>query len=195
MSTTTSDPNSEADWQAAAPDVPAAHDPSAAARFSAADLAASGALDTLFGQIDAGRVQLSGAGGLLPELIKAVLERGLQAEMTGHLGYEKGDPAAGLFTNSRNGSSDKTVATEVGNVLLNVPRDREGSFTPRLVPKGQRRVGGLDEMIISRDKGGMALRDPPPPRHHDRQPDKRTVLGVLGLYRCYNHLSTPRNIR
>jgi hypothetical protein len=57
-----------------------------AARVSAADLAASGALDSLFEQIDAGRVQFSGAGGLLPGLIKAVLERGLQAELTGHLG-------------------------------------------------------------------------------------------------------------
>jgi transposase-like protein len=66
------------------------------ARVSAANPAASGALDALLEQIDSGRVQLSGAGGLLPELIKAVLERGLQAEVAGHLGYEKGDPAAGL---------------------------------------------------------------------------------------------------
>ena len=92
------------------------------ARVSAAELAASGALDSLFEQIDAGHVQLSGDGGLLPELIKAVLERGLQAELTGHLGYEKGDPAAGLYANSRNGSSDKTVASEVGSVPLQIPR-------------------------------------------------------------------------
>ena len=71
----------EADRQSAA-----AVELTCAARVSAADLAASGALDSLFEQIDAGRVQLSGAGGLLPELIKAVLERGLQAELTGHLG-------------------------------------------------------------------------------------------------------------
>ena len=169
-----SEPSAELDRPNAAPDVPAspdasAPDPSApddvgpAARVSAAELAASGALDSLFEQIDAGQVQLSGAGGLLPELIKAVLERGLQAEMTGHLGYERGDPAAGLHGNARNGASDKTVATEVGNVPLRVPRDRLGSFTPRLVPKGQRRVGGLDEMIISLYAGGMTLRDI---RHH-----------------------------
>lgn len=126
---------------------------------SAAELAASGALDSLFEQIDAGKLQLSGSGGLIPELIKGVLERGLQAEMTSHLGYEKGDPAAGLFENHRNGSSEKTVLTEAGSVPLSVPRDRHGTFVPRLVPKGQRRLGGLDEMIVSLYAGGMTIRD------------------------------------
>jgi len=126
---------------------------------SAAELAASGALDGLFEQIDAGQLQLSGSGGLIPELIKAVLERGLQAEMTSHLGYEKGDPGAGLYADSRNGSSEKTVLSEAGNVPLAVPRDRLGTFTPRLVPKGQRRLGGLDDMIISLYAGGMTIRD------------------------------------
>lgn len=126
---------------------------------TAAELAASGALDSLFEQIDAGTLQLSGSGGLIPELIKGVLERGLQAELTSHLGYEKGDPAAGLFENHRNGTSEKTVLTEAGDVLLEVPRDRQGSFTPRLVPKGQRRLGGLDEMIVSLYAGGMTIRD------------------------------------
>src|SRR5690606_32263245 len=72
---------------------------------------------------------------------------------------EKGDPAAGLFENHRNGSSEKTVASEAGDVLLSIPRDRDGSFTPRLVPKGQRRLGGLDEMIVSLYGGGMTIRD------------------------------------
>ena len=128
-------------------------------RVTAADLVASGALDGLFEQIDAGTIQLSGDGGLIPELIKSVLERGLQAEMSAHLGYEKGDAAAGLYPNSRNGSSSKTVMTEVGNVELAVPRDRSGLFTPRLVPKGARRIGGLDDMIISLYAGGMTIRD------------------------------------
>ena len=128
-------------------------------RVTAADLVASGALDGLFEQIDAGTIQLSGDGGLIPELIKSVLERGLQAEMSAHLGYEKGDAAAGLYPNSRNGSSSKTVMTEVGNVELAVPRDRLGLFTPRLVPKGARRIGGLDDMIISLYAGGMTIRD------------------------------------
>ena len=163
MPTSSSIPSSDPGRQPDAPEVPTPAEPAIGARVSAADLAASGALDSLFAQIDAGQVQLSGAGGLLPELIKAVLERGLQAELTSHLGYEKGDPAAGLFANSRNGASDKTVASEVGDVPLRIPRDREGSFTPRLVPKGQRRLGGLDEMIISLYAGGMTLRDI---RHH-----------------------------
>src|SRR5680860_691154 len=119
----------------------------------------SGALDDLMGQIDDGGLQLTGKGGFLPEMIKAVLERGMAAELTGHLGYEVGDPAGRGSGNSRNGSTPKTVATEVGDVDLGTPRDRAGTFEPRLVPKGARRVGGLDEMIISLYAGGMTIRD------------------------------------
>ena len=118
-----------------------------------------GALDGLFARIDAGEVQLTGEGGFVPGLIKAALERGLQAELTDHLGYEKGDPQARFFPNSRNGASAKTLATEVGDIDLDVPRDRAGSFEPRLVPKGQRRLGGIDDMIISLYAGGMTIRD------------------------------------
>ena len=123
------------------------------------DLKASGALDALFAKIDSGEVALTGDGGLLPGLIKAALERGLGAELTDHLGYEKGDPAAGLFANSRNGTTPKTLASQVGQIPLDVPRDRDGTFTPRLVPKGSRRLGGLDDMIISLYAGGMTIRD------------------------------------
>jgi transposase-like protein len=123
------------------------------------ELVASGALDSLFDRIDAGDIELTGDGGLIPGLIKAALERGLQAELTDHLGYEKGSPEAPLFANSRNGTTPKTLASQVGDVDLDVPRDRDGSFTPRLVPKGSRRLGGLDEMIISLYAGGMTLRD------------------------------------
>jgi putative transposase len=125
----------------------------------AADLVASGALDGLFAKIDAGEVQLTGDGGMLPAMIKAALERGLQAELSDHLGYDKGDPEARFFPNSRNGTTSKTVATEVGDVALDVPRDRDGTFTPMLVPKGARRLGGLDEMIVSLYAGGMTIRD------------------------------------
>ena len=92
-------------------------------------------------------------------MIKAVLERGLAAELSGHLGYDKGDPAGRGSPNSRNGTTPKTVSTEVGDVCLDGPRERAGSFEPRLVPKGARRVGGLDEMIISLYAGGMTIRD------------------------------------
>ena len=128
-------------------------------RDVAAELAASGALDELFARIDAGDVELTGSGGLIPALIKAALERGLQAELTEHLGYERGSPEASLYANSRNGTTPKTLASQVGDIELDSPRDRDGSFTPRLVPKGSRRLGGLDEMIISLYAGGMTLRD------------------------------------
>jgi putative transposase len=123
------------------------------------ELISSGALGDLMDRIDDGAVQLTGDGGFLPALIKAVLERGLAAELTDHLGYDKGDPAGRGSPNSRNGTTPKTVASEVGDVPLDTPRDRAGTFEPRLVPKGARRVGGLDEQIISLYAGGMTVRD------------------------------------
>ena len=119
----------------------------------------AGLLDEVMSRVDAGNLQLTGEGGFLPAMIKAVLERGLAAELTDHLGYEKGDPAGRGSPNSRNGTTPKTISTEVGDVGLATPRDRAGTFEPRLVPKGARRVGGLDEMIISLYAGGMTIRD------------------------------------
>ena len=119
----------------------------------------SGAFDELMEQIDSGQLQIDGKNGFLNQMIKAVLERGLQAELSGHLGYEKGDPAARLLPNARNGSYPKTLASQAGDVGLDIPRDRNGSFTPQPVPKGSRRTGGLDEMIISLYAGGMTIRD------------------------------------
>jgi len=122
-------------------------------------LRASGVLDEVLAKIDAGQLQLTGQGGFLPEMVKSVLERGLAAELTDHLGYEKGDPIGRELPNARNGFTSKTVASEVGDVGLAIPRDRDGSFTPTLVPKGSRRLGGLDDMIISLYAGGMTVRD------------------------------------
>ena len=82
-----------------------------------------------------------------------------RGELTDHLGYEKGDPHASAFPNSRNGTTPKTVATQVGDVDLDLPRDRLGTFEPRLVPKGTRRLNELDEMIIALYAGGMTVRD------------------------------------
>ena len=118
-------------------------------------LAASGMVDELLAQIDTGQVQITGDGGLIPGLIKLALERGLKAELTDHLGYDKGDPAGRELPNARNGSTPKTVASEAGPVELNVPRDRDGTFTPRLVPKGSRRLGGLDDIIILNRPGSV----------------------------------------
>src|SRR5688500_2554790 len=119
----------------------------------------AGLLDGVMDRVDRDGLALTGAGGFLPELVKAVLERGLQTELTEHLGYEKGDPAGRGSPNSRNGTTPKTLSTEVGEIPLAVPRDRAGSFEPRLVPKGCRRAGGLDEMIVSLYAGGMTVRD------------------------------------
>lgn len=120
---------------------------------------ASGAFDELMEHIDSGQLQIDGKDGFLNRMIKAVLERGLQAELSAELGYEKGDPQARMAPNSRNGSYAKTVATTAGDVELAIPRDRQGVFVPQLVPKGSRRTGGLDEMIISLYAGGMTIRD------------------------------------
>lgn len=125
----------------------------------AAEMAASGALDGIFDKIDAGELELTGDDGFIPGLVKAALERGLAAELTAHLGYEKGSAEASLFANSRNGTTPKSLASYVGDIELDAPRDRDGSFTPRLVPKGSRRLGGLDEIIISLYAGGMTIRD------------------------------------
>ena len=128
----------------------------------AQELKDSGVLADLFARIDAGDVDLSGDGGLIPALVKTTLERGLTAEMDSHLGYSHSDregKAANGRKNSRNGSYAKTVDSQVGPIEIQVPRDREGEFTPRLVPKGSRRLGGLDDMIISLYAGGMTVRE------------------------------------
>lgn len=135
------------------------NDSELAGKEAVEQMRASGALDDVMAQIDAGTLQLTGEGGFLKEMIKAVLERGLQAELSDHVGYDKGDPEAGLFPNSRNGTSAKTVSSELGDVVLDIPRDRAGTFSPMLVPKGVRRIGGLDDMIISLYAGGMTIRD------------------------------------
>lgn len=122
-------------------------------------LKTSGALDEVMAKIDTGQLQITGEGGFLQEMVKAVLERGLQTELTEHLGYDKGDPAGRLLPNARNGFSSKTVSSEVGDVPLAIPRDRDGTFVPTLVPRGARRVGGLDDMIVSLYAGGMTVRD------------------------------------
>jgi len=116
-------------------------------------------LDRLMAATDERGVSLTGEGGFLPEMIKAVLERGMEAELSDHLGYEKGDRAGHGSGNSRNGTTPKTVGTEVGDVALDQPRDRTSSFASALVPKGARRLGGLEDMIISLYAGGMTIRD------------------------------------
>jgi transposase-like protein len=115
--------------------------------------------DQLLGKAQAEGVELLGPDGLLSQVTKAVLERALAEEMTGHLGYDKHDPAGRGSGNSRNGTTPKTVLTEVGAVDLAVPRDRNGSFEPQIVRKGQTRLEGFNERIIALYARGMTTRD------------------------------------
>src|SRR5882724_5098658 len=94
-------------------------------------------------------VSLVGPGGLLSELTKTVLETALEAELTEDLGYEAHEPAGRNSGNSRNGARSKTVLTEVGPVEIDVPRDRDGTFEPKLIRKRQRRMTGVDDLVIS----------------------------------------------
>ncbi|MFI9077034.1 transposase [Streptomyces sioyaensis] len=106
-------------------------------------------LEQLMDSADAVGAPLAGEGGLLQQLSKALLERALQAEMSEHLGYEKGDPAGRGSGNSRNGAAAKTVLTDVGPVEVEVPRDRNGAFEPQIVPKNARRLSGFDEQVLA----------------------------------------------
>jgi putative transposase len=100
-------------------------------------------------------MQLTGAGGLLQQLTKRVLESALEGEITDHLGYDKHDAAGRNSGNSRNGTRVKTVLTDVGPVEVKVPRDVEGSFEPQIVRKRQRRLTGVDEMVLSLSAKGL----------------------------------------
>jgi len=100
-----------------------------------------------------------GENGLLKQLTKAVLERAMQAEMTEHLGYEKHDPAGHHSGNSRNGATTKTLKGDFGEVPLETPRDRNGSYEPKIIGKGQTRFTGFDDKIISMYARGMSTRE------------------------------------
>jgi putative transposase len=114
--------------------------------------------DQLLGKAQAEGVELLGPDGLLSQVTKAVLERALAEEMTGHLGYEKHKPAGRGSGNSRNGTTAKTLLTDVGAVDLAVPRDRNGSFEPQIVRKGQSRLEGFNDRIIALYARGMTTR-------------------------------------
>src|SRR4051794_22460338 len=95
-------------------------------------------------------LSLTGPDGLLKQLTKAVLETALNEEMTGHLGYAKNDPAGAGADNIRNGSRPKTVLSDAtGYVEIDVPRDRASTFEPQIVKKRQRRLSGVDEIVLS----------------------------------------------
>jgi putative transposase len=102
---------------------------------------------------------LTGKDGILKQLTARLVERALQSEMSEHLGYEKHDPKGRGTPNSRNGTSPKTLKTDLGEVDIEVPRDREGSFEPQLVRKRQSRFTGFDTKILGMYARGMTVRD------------------------------------
>ena len=112
-------------------------------------------LDQLVGQAKERGVKLAGEGGLLQALTRRLLESALEGEITDHLGYEKHDGAGDGSGNSRNGKRAKTVLTDIGPVEIEVPRDRAGTFEPQIVKKRQRRLSGVDEMVLSLSARGL----------------------------------------
>src|SRR5678816_3495280 len=103
--------------------------------------------------------ELLGPGGMLHRLKGALMERMLEAEMSAHLGYEPNEVEGRGTGNSRNGHSSKTVQTETGPVDIRVPRDRRGSFEPKVVPKHRRRLEGFDDKVLALYARGMSTRD------------------------------------
>jgi putative transposase len=116
----------------------------------------------LIDQARAEGVSLVGPDGLLAGVTKTVLQAALDAEMTEHLGWEKGERPAAPTGNHRNGTSPKEVLTEVGPVGIDVPRDRTGEFEPLIVPKHARRIEGFDEAIISLYAKGLTTGESAP---------------------------------
>jgi putative transposase len=116
-------------------------------------------IDQLLSEHGHRREDIVGETGLLKQLTKALLERVMQAEMTNHLGYEKHDPAGYKTGNSRNGKTKKKLTGEFGQIELETPRDREGSFEPQMIAKHQTRFDGFDDKIISMYSRGMTTRE------------------------------------
>jgi putative transposase len=125
-----------------------------------ARLLSPGAIDALLAEAETDGLAVDGPGGLIQRMVGAVLERALETEMADHLGYDRGQaPEGGAGGNHRNGHSPKTVVTTAGPVRIAVPRDRDASFEPKIVPKRKRRLGSVDEAILSLYARGMTTRD------------------------------------
>lgn len=103
--------------------------------------------------------EITGPGGLLTQLAGRVIETALAAELSDHLGYPPGQAPPGGAGNPRNGGTPKTLRTELGEVEIKTPRDRDGSFEPQLVKKRQTRLAGLDERVLDMYAGGLSVRD------------------------------------
>jgi putative transposase len=118
--------------------------------------------DSMIDELLAGRqgeAEILGRDGLLGDLTRRLVERAMAAELTEHLGYPPGQAPPGGVGNARNGMTPKTILTDHGEVRIERPRDRKGTFEPKIVPKGQRRLAGLDEKILALYAGGMTTRE------------------------------------
>ena len=102
---------------------------------------------------------LIGENGLLKQLTKLLVEKALEAEMADHLGHGKNEPVENLAGNTRNGKSKKTLKGEFGELPIEIPRDRQGTFEPQLIPKHQTRWAGFDDKILSLYARGMTVRE------------------------------------
>ena len=120
---------------------------------------------------------LIGENGLLKQLTKKLVERALQAEMTEHLGYDKHEAVMNATGNARNGKSTKTLKGEFGELPIKIPRDRDGSFEPQLIPKHQTRWTGFDDKIISLYARGMTVREI---QHHLGHDKHEAVINATG---------------
>ena len=118
-----------------------------------------GEIDRIIDQAQAEGLQLTGKGGLLPGMIKKAVESAMNAEITQHLGYDRYAVDGRGSGNSRNGTTPSTVHTNVGQVELDRPRDRNGDFDSKVVPKGTRRLTEFDDMVLSLFAKGMTTRD------------------------------------
>ena len=146
MSTNSSTAVSEGSSEGSGEESSAAEQEAAALRL--AELVSDEAIDRMLADAQASETPLDGPDGLINQITRKVIERALGAELDEHLGYVKGDPAGNGSGNSRNGSFGKTVTTSSGPVRIAVPRDRNGSFEPKIVRKGQRRLTQIDDMIF-----------------------------------------------
>lgn len=117
------------------------------------------AAERLVAEAKATGIALTGEGGLLTGLVQRVLQAALESEITDHLGYEPHAVEGRGSGNSRNGYYPKTLRTEVGDVAVRVPRDRNGTFEPVTVPVGTRRVAGLDQLVVSLYAKGLTTGD------------------------------------
>jgi putative transposase len=103
--------------------------------------------------------EIAGPGGVLAQLTKRLIERAMEVELDDHVGYERHQEPSGGAQNQRNGTSPKTLLTEHGRVQIDAPRDRDGSFSPKIVKKRQRRFQGFDDKILALYSRGLSVRD------------------------------------